>query len=114
MFQARSIDPCPSFVQNRAIHGAGQKYPALCLTLISSTGVGSNVKYVTPTHTQELEMLELNNGQKDLIGKGICGPSLALDDFTLQVLFSIVCQQCFRDMSSLLFTYTLPVLGTLV
>ena len=53
---------------------------------------------MTPTHTQELEMLELNKGQKDLIGKGICGPSLALDDSTLhhhpfQVLFSIVCQQ---------------------
>ena len=53
---------------------------------------------MTPTHTQEMEMLELNKGQKDLIGKGICGPSLALDDSTLchhpfQVLFSIVCQQ---------------------
>ena len=62
---------------------------------------------MTPTHTQELEMLELNKGQKDLIGKGICGPSLALDDSTLhrhpfQVLFSIVYQQYFRDRSSLL------------
>ena len=62
---------------------------------------------MTPTHAQELEMLELNKGQKDLIGKGICGPSLALDDSTLhhhpfQVLFSIVSQQYIRDSSSLL------------
>ena len=53
---------------------------------------------MTATHTQELEMLELNKGQMDLIGTGICGPSLALDDSTLnhhpsQVLFSIVSQQ---------------------
>ena len=64
---------------------------------------------MTPTHTQELEMLELNKGQKDLIGKGICGPSLALDDSTLhhhpfQVLFSesIVCQQYVGDRFCLL------------
>ena len=62
---------------------------------------------MTPTHAQELEMLELNKGQKDLIGKGICGPSLALDDSTLhhhpfQVLFSIVCQQCVSDRFYLL------------
>ena len=62
---------------------------------------------MTPTHAQELEMLELNKGQKDLIGKGICGPSLAIDDSTLhhhpfQVLFSIVCQKYIRERSSLL------------
>ena len=71
---------------------------------------------MTPTHTQELEMLELNKEQKDLIGKGICGPSLALDDSTLhhhplQVLFSIVCQQYVRGPR---YYCTLPVLGTLV
>ena len=57
---------------------------------------------MTPTHAQELEMLELNKGQKDLIGKGISGPSLALDDSTchhhpFQVIFSIVYQQYVRD-----------------
>ena len=74
-----------------------KKNSSLFLILISSTDVGSNVKecHVTPTHTQELEMLALSKGQKDLIGKGIGGPSLALVDSTLHhhpfpVLFSIV------------------------
>ena len=60
---------------------------------------------MTPTHTQELEMLELNKGQKDLIGKGISGPSLALDDSTLHhhpFQVSIVCHKYVSDRFSVL------------